>query len=314
MRVAALGRTRMLMDAIRGLVAAGHEVPLIATCKATPEHEVREEDFRALAAELGSEFLQTQDLNNSDALSRLKQARADLAVSVSWISLVGSEACKAFPHGILNVHGGELPRYRGNAPIAWAILQGEQRVGLTIHLMVPEEVDAGPIVMVDYFPLSEQTYIGEVYQFLERRAPELLLASVEGLAKGTIVPRPQAADPAQALRCYPRRPEDGRIDWPLPGRAIGRLVRASAEPFGGAYTTFNEQRLVVWRARPEPWTCPSLAVPGQIVGRDIRSGEVRVATGDGVLVLEQVQLGASRQAPASVIKSLRDRLGSVPQA
>jgi methionyl-tRNA formyltransferase len=310
MRVAALGRTRMLVDTIRGLVAAGHEIPLIATCKPAPEHDVGEEDFRALAAELGAEFLQAQDLNAADSLALLQRARADIAVSVSWINLVGSEAIGAFPLGILNVHGGALPRYRGNAPIAWAILQGEQRVGITVHLMVPQQVDAGPIVMVDYFPLSEDTYIGEAYRFLERRAPELLVASVEGLAKQTLVPSPQAADSALALRCYPRRPEDGRIDWSLQAQAIARLVRASAEPFGGAYTTFNEKRLTVWRAHSERWPCPSLAVPGQVVGRDGRSGEVRVATGDGVLVIEEVQSGeASRQAPAVVIKSVRERLG-----
>jgi methionyl-tRNA formyltransferase len=299
----------MLSDTIRRLVAAGHQVPLIATCKAGPEHDIREEDFRALAAELGAEFLQTQDLNEPDALAALKHARAELAVSVSWINLLGKEACEAFRLGILNVHGGELPRYRGNAPIAWAILQGEPRVGITVHLMVPEAVDAGPIVMVDYFPLTETTYIGEVYGFLERRAPEMLVAAVEGLASGTMVPRRQPDDPALALRCYPRRPEDGRIDWSCSASHIGRLVRASAEPFAGAFATLGAQRITVWRARPEAWPCPSLAVPGQVVGRDRSSGELRVATGDGVLVLEEVEMeGPGRQAAAAVTKRLRDRL------
>jgi len=303
----------MLYETIRRLAAAGHEITLIGTCKAAPEYDIREDDFRHLAERLGAAFLLTQDINCPESLERLRQARSDVAVSVNWINLVGREACGTFPHGILNAHAGELPRYRGNAPVAWAILQGEARVGVTIHQMDPEEVDAGPIVLTDHYPLTDSTYVGDVYQFMERRFPDLFVEAIAGITNGTIVARPQSSDPAMALRCYPRKPEDGFVDWAAGAAAIGRLVRASAEPFSGAFTDFRGERLTIWRARPRAWPCPSLAVPGHVVRRDRDTGEVGVATGDGLLILEEVESpGSGRCRPASLITSVRDRLGARP--
>jgi len=312
MRVAALGRTRLLYETIRRLAAAGHQITLIGTCRAAPEYDIREDDFRNLAERLGAAFLLTQDINGPEALGRLSQARSEVAVSVNWINLIGREACGSFPHGILNAHAGELPRYRGNAPVAWAILQGEARVGVTIHRMDPDEVDAGPVLLTDHYSLTDATYVGEVHRFLERRIPELFAEAITGISNGTIVARPQPGDPAVSLRCYPRRPEDGLVDWAAGAVAIGRLVRASAEPFSGAFTDFRGERLTIWRARPELWPCPSLAIPGQIVRRDRNSGEVGVATGDGVLILEEIESDQSgRGRPASLLTSLRDRLGQI---
>jgi methionyl-tRNA formyltransferase len=310
MRVAALGRTALLANTIRRLAAVGHDIVSIVTCQAAPEYAVREEHFEALAQEVDAEFLLTQTINGPDAIALMARGRADVAVSVNWISIIHEEACSLFPHGILNAHAGELPRYRGNAPVAWAILRGESRVGISIHGMAPGELDSGPIVCMDFFPLSETTYVGHVYQYLERRVPELFVEALAGLAAGTLVPRPQPTDPAEALRCYPRRPEDGFVDWRQGTTAIARLVRASAEPFSGAYTIFQGERLVIWRARGQAWPCPSLSIPGQIVSRDGGTGEVGVATADGIIVIEEVGRHAMRCAPAALIKSLRDRLGA----
>jgi methionyl-tRNA formyltransferase len=310
MRVAALGRTALLVNTIRRLTAVGHDIVSIVTCQAAPEYGVREEHFEALAQEVDAEFLLTQTINGPEAIALLARGHADVAVSVNWISIVHEEACSIFPHGILNAHAGELPRYRGNAPVAWAILQGESRVGISIHRMTPGELDSGPIIRMDFFPLSETTYVGHVYQHLERRVPELFVEALAGLAAGTIVPCPQPMDPAKALRCYPRRPEDAFIDWRQSTKAIERLVRASAEPFSGAYTLFQGDRLIIWRARGEAWPCPSLSIPGQVVSRDGRTGEVGVATADGIIVMEEVGRQTTRCAPATLIKSLRDRLGA----
>jgi UDP-4-amino-4-deoxy-L-arabinose formyltransferase/UDP-glucuronic acid dehydrogenase (UDP-4-keto-hexauronic acid decarboxylating) len=313
MRVAALGRTRLLYDTIRSLAAAGHDIPLVVTCRAAPEYNVREDDFRSLALDLGAEFALTQDLNNPDSLGLLARAHADVAVSVNWINVVGREACETFPYGILNAHAGDLPRYRGNAPVAWAILQGESRVGVVIHRMDPKEIDAGPILVTDHYQLGETTYVGDVYRFLERRVPEMFVEAVAGLAAGTITARPQPSDSSLALRCYPRRPEDGLVNWLLGATALGRLVRAAAEPFSGAFTYFRGERLTIWRARAEAWPCPSLAVPGHVVRRDRSTGEVSVATGDGVLVLEEIESPrAGRCRPATLITSVRERLGERP--
>jgi methionyl-tRNA formyltransferase len=212
MRIAALGRTQMLWNTIDVLHRADHEVCLIATCRAAPEYDIREKDFEQLARDIGAKFLLTQNLNAPEAIECLRQTKADLAVSVNWINIIGTDACASFRDGILNAHAGDLPRYRGNAPVAWAILQAEDRIGITIHQMDPYELDAGPILLKDYYPLSAHTYIGEVFDFLNKRVPYLFLQSIDGLESGTLMLTPQPADPNLSLRCYPRLPEDGRLD------------------------------------------------------------------------------------------------------
>jgi methionyl-tRNA formyltransferase len=300
----------MLWNSIRALSQNGHQIQLIATCRAAPEYDIRESDFQELATELGAAFLVTQDLNSPESLRVLRAAGGDIAISINWINMIGSEACSTFPRGILNAHAGDLPRYRGNAPVAWAILQGESRIGITIHAMAPDGLDAGPVIMKDYYHLSDQTYIETVFRILEERIPTMFVEALGGLESGSIIPQPQPLDPSLSLRCYPRKPEDGLIHWDRHASDISRLVRASAEPFPGAYTYLHGQRLVVWRARAEQWSFPTLAVPGQAISRNSERGEVGIATGEGVVTLEQVQTAEGpRCQPTALVRSLRDRLG-----
>ena len=111
MRVALIGRTRMLLDTAELLLQAGHQITLVATCRSSERHTAKEADFERLARAIGAEFLQGQDLNRPEIVARLSGAGADVGVSVDWVNLIGPDACTAFPHGILNTHGGDLPRY-----------------------------------------------------------------------------------------------------------------------------------------------------------------------------------------------------------
>jgi UDP-4-amino-4-deoxy-L-arabinose formyltransferase/UDP-glucuronic acid dehydrogenase (UDP-4-keto-hexauronic acid decarboxylating) len=297
MRFAALGRTRMLLDGIRACVAAGHEPAFIATAPAAPEYDVREDDFRALAAELGCVFAATLE----------EGVHADVAISVNWPTLIDPGFLARFPHGVLNGHAGDLPRFRGNACPNWAILQGESHVVATVHEMA-EELDAGPIVLQDALPLSDETYVGDVYAWMAATFPRLFAEALTGLESGTITPRPQSG---QALRCYPRRPEDGWIDWSQPADRIARLVRASAEPFAGAFSALDGEPITIWRAHAAPLREPSLGVPGQVMA--IGAGEVDVLSGGGRLVLETVETASAGRVPApDAIRSTRSRLGSPP--
>ena len=291
MRFAALGRTRMLLDAIAACVEAGHECVHIASAPAAPEYGVGPEDFAALARRLGATY------------GEIEAAGAEIAISVNWPTLIPSGVRDRFPRGILNGHAGDLPRFRGNASPNWAILLGEPRVVATVHEMA-DELDAGPILVQRALEIDESTYVGEVYAFLERTFPALFAEALDGLEAGTLTPRPQAGEP---LRCYPRRPEDGELDWRLDAVALARLVRASAEPFAGAFGRLEEERTTVWRARAEPLREPSVGIPGQVMARRPETGEVDVLTGDGRLVLEEVETAAGRMPAADAILSLRAR-------
>jgi methionyl-tRNA formyltransferase len=298
-----------LYDSIRAVAAAGHRIVLIGTCRAAPEYDVREADFAALAAEIGCPFFCDHRIDQPEYRALLAGCHADVAISVNWLTLVPREVLALFPYGVINAHAGDLPRYRGNAAPNWAMLHGEQSVVLTLHRMV-EELDAGPILARRTMVLGPDTYIGEVYRFIAEHLPELFVEVLERLARGMAAECPQLDDPAAVLRCLPRLPRDSEIDWRQPAEMIARLVRASAEPFSGAYTFLDGEKLIVWRARPGQLSYRCIGVPGQVVERRPASGEVLVLTGDGVVHLEEVETTLHGRRPAAVVvRSTRARLG-----
>ena len=191
------------------------------------------------------------------------------------------------------------------APVAWAILEGEREVGVTVHEMV-DELDAGPVLGKRFVPLGDNIYIGTVFDTLETVVPELFRECVDALAAGALRPRPQSG---VVVRGYPRHPEDGRIDWRDSAEHIARLVRASAEPFGGAFCAFGDDRLTIWRAHAEPYAHEVRATPGQVMHRCPEQGTVHVATVSGAIVLETVEYrDAGRLTAAAAIRSNRSRL------
>ena len=309
MRVAALGRTHWLYDSIVALDKAGHEVVLIGTSTAAPEYMVGEKDFEELAARLGCPYFCDASINRAEHVELARSLAAEAAISVNWPTLIGEEMMAAFKHGIVNAHAGDLPRFRGNACPNWAILNGEDKVVLTLHQMIAD-LDAGPIVLKRSLPLTETTYIGDVYRFLERAIPEAYVEAIAGLDSGSLTPTEQSLDPAHSLRCFPRTPEDGGIDWNRPATDIAKLVRASAEPFAGAFAQLTGERLTIWRARAEKLPYPSLGVNGQVVRVDTDRGEAWILCDEGVLVLEQVELEGKRGGATEFIRSTRTRLAA----
>ena len=309
MKVAVIGRTRWLLDAARLVAGRGHAVALVWTCRHEAFTGVGPQDFGAFAAEVGAEFVDTPAIASGNGLARLAAHACHVAISVNWPSLLPRTVLDLFPLGVLNAHAGDLPRFRGNACPNWAILAGEPHVGLCIHRMEPA-LDAGPVILRERFPLSDATYIGEVYEWLGNRIPVLLADAVDGLGNGALLPRNQSDDPDAGLRAYPRRPEDGRIAWIASTTQILRLVRASSRPFSGAFSTLEGgPKVTIWRAEPERHPGPFLAVPGQVC---YRAGEDPVvACGDGVIRLTEVEmegLAGPAEAKRAIGASLRSRL------
>lgn len=309
MRVAALGRTQWLYDSIARVAGSGHKVVLIGTSPEAPEYTVKEDDFARLARDLDCAFFTDPVLNRAEYLSLLRDTKADVAISVNWLTRIGKQIIDQFKYGIVNAHAGDLPRYRGNAAPNWAILAGEGKVVVTLHQMA-EELDAGPILLQRELVLTNATQIGGVYRFITANVPEMFVEVLDELERRTLVPRPQPTDPAVSLRCFPRMPRDGEIDWRQSAEHLAKLVRASSEPFGGAYTFLGSVKLVVWQAEADCLPYPHLGVPGQVIERRPDTGEVVALTGDGVLVLKEVETASGGRArPCDVVKSTRARLG-----
>lgn len=312
MRFVAFGRTKMLHSTIEALVASGHVPRLIGTCRASTESPVKSSDFAELAARLGVDFFDSAAINSDTVFAALARADADVAVSVNWLTVVGARVCGLFRHGVLNAHAGDLPRYRGNAPYAYAILQKEPFMGVCIHRMEPGVLDSGPVLVRRRVRITEAIHVGDLIETCERLVPDMFCDALRGLDTGTITPLAQPTDPALALRCYPRKPEDCLINWSRPAAQICRLVRASSRPFSGAFTFFEGRRVTIWRAHAEPSPSPYLGVPGQVVERRA-SGEVLVLTPEGFVVIEEMS-GADGTiiVPSQLVKSLRQRFGFDP--
>lgn len=306
MRIAIIGRTEILYETVSLLREAGHEICLIVTSREAPEYTRTARDFQHLANQIQAEFIQTPKIE--EAIGVIKSLpKIDIAVSLNYSGVIPQEVIDLFTIGILNAHGGDLPRYRGNACQAWAILNGEQKIGLCIHKMIGGELDSGNIIVREYLPIDFRTKVGQVWQWMSDRIPVLFLDAVEQLAKNpNFILEAQSKDPIMALRCYPRRPEDGEIDWQKPAIEVLRLINASGRPYAGAFCRFEEKKLIIWDASLVEDIENFLAVPGQITC--IGPNYVEVACKEGKLRLFEIEYKGVTSPATAVIRSIRKRL------
>ncbi|WP_417410505.1 methionyl-tRNA formyltransferase [Hoeflea sp.] len=306
MRIGIFGRTNMLLNTARALKAAGNDIPLIWTCGSDEYYSGTPDDYEGLATEYGATYRRRLPAKTEEFIDIVLTHQLDIGISINWLTLMSKEMIEAFPHRILNAHAGDLPRYRGNAAANWAILAGEPHIGLCIHEMTPD-LDAGPVYLREHLPLSPGVYIGDVYDWLDARAPEMFATAISNIRAGT-QPTPQDLS-VRTVRGYPRKPEDSKIAWSLPTTAIHRLIRASSKPFQGAFSFLEDGQLVsIWRAEPYDDGEDFRAVPGQVCFAV--QGDPVIATGDGMIRLTEIEIAGSShdKAKRQVLHSLRNRL------
>jgi len=304
MRFAIIGRTKMLLETAHLAVKLGHELVCVITSKEAPEYNATTNDFQDLAHQLNAPF--AKGSNILEFYEVLKSSKADIALSINYTGVIPSAIIDLFQHGILNAHGGDLPRYRGNACQAWAIINGEDRIGLCIHRMIGGELDSGDIIARDYLNIDHTTKVTHVWEWMSVRTPELMLDAVQILdANPDYVLEKQSKDPAHALRCYPRKPEDGRIDWTKSAIDVLRLINASNKPYAGAYCDFEGENLIIWDAELVSDNEVFCAVPGQVT--TIGDGFIEVACGVEKLRVALVDYRGKVSSPTLFIQSIRKR-------
>lgn len=305
MRIAIIGRTEILYDTALHLRAAGHDVVCILTAKEAPEYVRTVNDYRMLAEAWQIPFAQGSKI--IEHYDFLQHANADIAVSINYTGVVPQSVIDLFPLGILNAHGGDLPRYRGNACQAWAILNGEERIGLCIHRMIGGELDSGDIIAREYMTIDYNTKVTQVWKWMAQCTPHLIVEAIEKLSKDSnFILEQQSKDPKNALRCYPRTPEDGRIDWNKSAIEILRLINASNKPYAGAFCDFESDKLIIWDAELVDDGEIYCAASGQVI--KIGDGFVEVACGIGKLKINSVDYQGQISVPSTFIRSIRKRL------
>ncbi|MBI4488333.1 MAG: methionyl-tRNA formyltransferase [Deltaproteobacteria bacterium] len=224
-------------------------------------------------------------------LITLKGWAPELIVVVAYGRILPSSILDLPPQGCLNVHYSLLPKYRGAAPIAWAILGGEEKSGVTTMRLV-EKMDAGPILFQEEVSLAPDETADSLEAKLIPIGARLLLETIHRLKDGSITPKPQREEEVTYAPILKK--EDGKIDWSQPAKAIERRVRA-LYPWPSAYTYLKGKLLKIYRAAVI--TVEERGISGEIVRAD-RQG-LWISTGHGALSLEEVQLENRKRLPAA---------------
>lgn len=241
-----------------------------------------------------------EDLKQSGVQAAIAALAPDVIFSFYYRRMIPMAILRTARLGAFNIHGSLLPRYRGRAPVNWAVLEGERESGATLHHMVGR-ADAGDIVDQAAVPIGPDETAHEVMAKVTDAAVGLLDRHLDALLAGTAPRRVQ--DETQATVVRGRRPEDGRIDWSGSAKRVHDLVRAVAEPYPGAFTDVAGRRLFVWRTRPVDETGAA--------GTVIATAPLTIACGDGraVEVSRWQWTGDAIREDSSHGLKIGDRLG-----
>jgi methionyl-tRNA formyltransferase len=245
----------------------------------------------------GISVLSPARLTNEDEKARFMELRADLVVLAAYGLLLPAPFLFTPKHGAVNVHPSLLPRHRGASPVAGAILAGDLTTGVTIMKM-DEGLDTGDVLAMEELPLSGRERAPALTASLFALGARMLNQALPAYLAGAILPQPQAAEGATAIKRFIK--EDGQLDWTMPAMDIERRIRA-LDPWPGTATTYEGARLEVLSA-----TVLGLSgmAPGTVV---VQGREVAVATGEGLLVLHQLKpAGRKPMAAADFLRGHPD--------
>jgi len=306
MKVVFLGTARGSLPALSALAGSSHELIGVVTRPDRPAGRgLRRQapPVKASAEKLGVRVFQPERLHDPGFLAELRLLAPDLLAATAFGALIPPQVLALPPRGAINLHPSLLPRYRGAAPVAWALINGDLRTGASVHYLT-SEVDAGDVLDARAVAILP----GEDRDSLEKRlfelGAELLLAAVDALAAGAARAVPQ--DPAGVVRAPRLSKADSPLDWRLPAERIVNRVRG-LNPWPGASTRLpletGEREVKVIRARALE---RGEGAPGRIVSI---SGELVIGAGQGAVAIERLQCpGKSPLDAASFLRGCRVKL------
>ena len=282
-RILFFGYSEVGFTCLELLLARGDNIIALITHEDNPNEKIWFKTPAVVAREHGVTVRTPAGVNTPEWIEKIAGLRPDLILSVYYRNMISTPILDLARLGAFNMHGSLLPRYRGRAPINWAVLHGEPRIGMTLHRMV-KKADAGAIVDQEAVEIGPRDTAEQAFRKVLPSARRILERQIDVLLAGTAKETPQ--DEAQATYFGGRKPEDGRIDWRRTNREIFNLIRAVADPYPGAFTDLGPARLMVWWAEPDsPATRGLRGRPGEI--RSVNP--LVVATGGGMLELTRTE-------------------------
>lgn len=258
----------------------GVETEFVAARFAAPDSSLREQ-----AESLGIPFLAHRDVNAHEFLATLDSYGLDLLVSMSFDQIFGAGALEATPLGIINCHAGALPFYRGRNPLNWALINGENRFGVTVH-HVDSGIDTGDIILQRFADIAVDDTYRTVLEKAYTLCADTLCDALRAMADGTATRIPQSSIDPVGFYCGRRRPGDEWIDWSWGSSRVHDFVRAISSPGPCARARTGDRIIALVQSELIEDAPAYIGTPGEIVGRD--AAGVIVKTGDSTVRLVAV--------------------------
>ena len=291
MRIVFMGTPDFAVPSLQALIDAGHDVCAVYTQPDKPQGRkqiLTAPPVKTLALEHDIPVFQPNTLKNEDEQARLRELAPEVIIVVAYGKLLPKAVLDIPPHGCINVHGSLLPRWRGAAPIQWAVIAGDEMAGVTTMQMA-EGLDTGDMLLTYETKVGEKETAGELFDRLAQSGAELLTQTLVKLDE--IEPRPQ--DDAQSCYAHMLDKQMAVIDWSKSAHEIDCLIRG-LNPWPIALTTLSGERLKVFAAEKAAGN----GEPGTVLEADPKKG-LTVACGEGALRLTEIQLVGGKRMKAT---------------
>lgn len=291
MRIVFMGTPDFAVPSLQALIDAGHDVCAVYTQPDKPQGRkqiLTAPPVKTLALEHDIPVFQPNTLKNEDEQARLRELAPEVIIVVAYGKLLPKAVLDIPPHGCINVHGSLLPRWRGAAPIQWAVIAGDEMAGVTTMQMA-EGLDTGDMLLTYETKVGEKETAGELFDRLAQSGAELLTQTLVKLDE--ITPRPQ--DDAQSCYAHMLDKQMAVIDWNKSAHEIDCLIRG-LNPWPIALTTLSGERLKVFAAEKAAGN----GEPGTVLEADPKKG-LTVACGEGALGLTEIQLVGGKRMKAN---------------
>lgn len=288
MKVVFMGTPDFAVNTLAAIIEAGHEVAAVVTQpdKARGRSgELKMPPVKELAVEHNLKVYQPVKIKDSDMEEVLREINPDVIVVVAFGQILPKSILELPKYGCVNVHASLLPKYRGAAPIQWAVIDGEEYSGVTT-MQMDVGVDTGDMLMVEKYKLAEDETGGSLFERLAVLGAKLLVKTLDGLENGTIIPVKQGEGATHAAKLDK---QTGLIDFSKSAVEIERLIRG-LNPWPSAYTGLNGKTIKIWKASVDK---DGKAGAGEIYSVDKNS--FSVGTAEGGLVITEVQLEGKKR-------------------
>lgn len=294
MRVVFMGTPDFAVETLKALIASGHEVAAVVTQPDKPRGRGKSMQFTPVkeeAVKAGIPVYQPLKVRDEEFVEFLRKLAPEVIVVVAFGQIIPKSILQMPRYGCVNVHASLLPKYRGAAPIQWAVLDGEEKSGVTT-MQMDDGIDTGDMLLKEEVILEKTETGGSLFEKLSTVGAQLLIKTLDALETGTVTPEKQPADSPTAYAAMMTK-EMGKISWEKEAKEIERLVRG-LNPWPSAYTRLEGKTLKIWGS--EAVEKESHLAAGTVTGSDKEAFYVQ--TGKGILKVTELQLEGKKRMDA----------------